>query len=113
MRVAFGQALKQSQEEVDGSIAESFSRENKGRFRRVEGTQRESAREIRAVSKAAWGRISRIRILEELGSWRKSRRSAGVTGVKGEDGEAMDILAMGVEGGGMRRRGVRMVGLEQ
>jgi hypothetical protein len=53
IREAARQALKLSREAVEGSIADSFSRENKGRFKRVEGTHRESARGIRAEVNAA------------------------------------------------------------
>jgi len=63
MREADLQAEKLSRDAVEGSIADSFSRENMGRFKRVEGTHSESARGIRAAANAAWGRISRMRIL--------------------------------------------------
>lgn len=53
IREAFLQAAKESREAVEGSIAESFSRENKGRFKRVEGTHKERAPGIRAAAYAA------------------------------------------------------------
>lgn len=53
MRVAVRQAPNLSREEVEGSIALSFSREKRGRFRRVEGTQRERALGTRAEVNAA------------------------------------------------------------
>src|ERR1700733_6335312 len=63
MREAVRQVQKLSREAVEGNIAESFSRENMGRFKSVEGTHKERARGIRAAVNAAWGRISRTRIL--------------------------------------------------
>jgi hypothetical protein len=53
MREAVRQAPKLSREAVEGSIAESFSREKLGRFNNVEGTQKERARQIRASVNAA------------------------------------------------------------
>lgn len=51
---------------AEGSIAHSFCKENKGRLRRVEGTQREMAWGMRAEECAAWGRMSTMRA---EGSW--------------------------------------------
>lgn len=48
IREAVCHLLKRSLEEVEGSIAESFSSEKRGRLRRVEGTERDKALGIRA-----------------------------------------------------------------
>lgn len=53
IRDALCHLLKRSREAVEGSIAESFSREKRGRFNNVEGTDRERALGIRAEVYAA------------------------------------------------------------
>jgi len=102
IREADLQVSNLSREAVEGNIADSFSRENKGRFKRVEGTHKERAREIRAVVKAAWGRTSRMRTVLLLNMiW---LREEGRTGVNGGEG-AKDIFDIGVRGEGAWSRG--------
>jgi hypothetical protein len=95
IREAVLQASNLSREAVQGNIADSFSRENKGRFKRVEGTHKERARGIRAVVKAAWGRTSRMRtpLLVNI-----CLREEGRTGVNGGGGGETDMDIFDIDG---------------
>lgn len=67
MRDAAGQVENRERAEEDGSICASLEREKRGRLRRVDGTERERARLMRAKTWAAWGRMSRMRV--DVSEW--------------------------------------------
>jgi hypothetical protein len=83
IRDAVRHAENRALDMADGSIADSRWSEKRGRLRRVDGTEREMARGIRADEKAAWGRMSTTRA---AGSASQAGRSAGEMAVKGAMG---------------------------
>jgi len=100
MREAERQAEKRERAVGEGSIAERRWRENKGRLRRVEGTERERAWGRRAEEWAACGRMSTMRA---VGSSSQFGRASGEMAVNkrlnDEEGEGVrDMFAMGEEG---------------
>jgi hypothetical protein len=83
---------------AEGSMAQSFCKENKGRLRRVEGTQREMAWGMRAEVWAAWGRMSTMRAESSLS---QGRGRGGLQREKGGGAEG-DWRGAGVVGSGSR-----------
>ena len=76
MRLDAGQAMKRLRAFRDGSMADRRCRENMGRLRSVEGTERETAPGTRAEVYAACGRMSSRRV---DGSLSQASRAAGAT----------------------------------
>jgi hypothetical protein len=92
----------------EGSMAHSFCNENKGRLRRVDGTQSEMAWGMRAEVYAAWGRMSTMRAEESLS---QASISAGFIGGKtgGTDDSGCRVGGAAVMGDWDESRAVKML----
>lgn len=89
IRDALRHAENRALDTADGSIADSCWSEKSGRLRRVDGTEREMARGIRAEEKAAWGRISTTRA---VGSASQAWRAAGAMAGNGASAMAVKYI---------------------
>jgi hypothetical protein len=73
------QSVNLARQDLDGNICANFVSEKRGRLRRVEGTQRDTALGRRAEEKAAFGQMSRMR---QVGPSTKESRLTGSWGIK-------------------------------
>lgn len=96
MRDADGQQEKAERAEEDGSMGARRARENMGRLRRVEGTDKERAPGRRALAYALCGRMSRMRT---WGSERRMGRSAGERAGKASGDMEDDVGGTEILGG--------------